>query len=31
MTASSTIGPGIKLDPANPARAIEDEFAAATS
>jgi large subunit ribosomal protein L1 len=30
ITLSSTMGPGIKLDPANPVRAVEDELAAAT-
>jgi large subunit ribosomal protein L1 len=30
ITVSSTMGPGVKLDPGNPARAVDDELAAAT-
>ena len=30
ITVSSTMGPGIKLDPSNPVRALEDEMTAAT-
>ena len=30
ITVSSTMGPGIKLDPTNPVRAVDDELAAST-